>query len=1328
MPSEGRLLRYATVTDKLYIVVAMLASMVSGCMTPLSTLLFARLLNAMVNYGISIFEQDPQGDLFLEEVTHFAIYNCIYGVVLIIGGYIATVLMNIAAFKQIYRIRQEYLQAALNQDFEYFDLRQTGDFASKMSDDVVKLEDGIGEKAATFVYYQSVFISSVIMALVKGWKLALLCLITFPVTLLLVGLSGLIASRLTKLETVALGRASSVAEEVLSSIRTVYAFNGQHKELERYQSHLTEATAINVKKSKQACEPSKSTCSPPPMDTRNLKEVTRALHALVTSLGLFNGMGMGFLFFCIFCSYALSFWFGVRLMLSEPQNYTAETMIAVFFGVLMGSANFGISFTLVEAFGMARGAGAHIFNLIDNVPTINPLLNRGVTPTSVEGSIEFKNVFFHYPSRPDVPVLKGINLNVQNGQTVALVGASGSGKSTIIQLISRFYDVVDGEVSLDDRDVRDLSVRWLRAQIGVVGQEPVLFNASIADNIRYGYENATQTQIEEAAKAANAHYFIKALPKGYDTLVGERGAALSGGQKQRIAIARALVRDPRILLDEATSALDTASESKVQAALDKASEGRTTIVVAHRLSTIRNADVIYVFNSGTVVESGNHETLMSKKGVYYDMVTIQDLPELEESKGNKLTREISVISDNVVEEVLPKKIEEQDEEKAPDVSFLRVLRLSKPEWKSVTAASLCSLFGGFAMPIFSVVFGDFIGTLSVTDEDYIRQQTRTYALMFVGIGMLSGLTNFVQVFFYSVSGDLLTQRLRRLMLHNLLEQELSFFDEKSNSTGALCSKLSGEAFVQGATGQRIGTVVQAMGTFSLALVLALVYEWRVGLVAMCFVPFLVVILYKQGRMVQEETFGAAKTMQNSSKGALPPPSGRLSFCGVAGPFDSQGRSRHTDLRLSVTNLCKLGNEDVIYAIQARFDAKIRTTCLKRTGQKHTNCCVIEIKSLKHRVSSSNLLQVALPVVPTRAPLINGVFVESRYSKEYEEQLRPALILAARHWRHSLRPSRGFFNFVYAAAMFYGITSTKVSHTMAAQALLMGTSSAAQAFAFAPNFQKGINAAGRIIALLNRKPNIVDPAQPAVEDFRGTGEASLQTVQFSYPTRPTVEVLKGLDLEIPKGQTVALVGSSGCGKSTVIQLLERFYDPSAGLVALNSVPLPRLRIAELRRGLGLVQQEPVLFDRTIGENIAYGDNSRTPAQDEIIEAAKQANIHNFIMSLPTGYETNIGSKGTQLSGGQKQRVAIARALIRKPQILLLDEATSALDTESEKVVQAALDVAKEGRTCVTIAHRLSTIRDADVICVIHAGRVAEKGTHQELIDRKGLYYRLYKRAQ
>lgn len=291
---------------------------------------------------------------------------------------------------------------------------------------------------------------------------------------------------------------------------------------------------------------------------------------------------------------------------------------------------------------------------------------------------------------------------------------------------------------------------------------------------------------------------------------------------------------------------------------------------------------------------------------------------------------------------------------------------------------------------------------------------------------------------------------------------------------------------------------------------------------------------------------------------------------------------------------------------------------------------------------------------------------------------------------------------------------------------MGSMSIANALAFAPNFQKGLIAAGKINKLFNRKPKVQDPV-PLDErnsNWQAYGNVTYYNVEFSYPSRPSTMVLRKLNLSIMQGQTVALVGPSGCGKSTCIQLLERFYDATAGYVAIDDKETTAVTLKSLRSQLGIVSQEPSLFDRSIAENIAYGDNSREVALDEVIAAAKNANIHTFIASLPLGYETRLGDKGTQLSGGQKQRVAIARALVRNPRILLLDEATSALDSESEKVVQDALDAAKEGRTCITIAHRLTTIIDADVICVIDGGQVIEKGTHKELMDLGGMYYGLY----
>jgi ABC-type multidrug transport system fused ATPase/permease subunit len=296
------------------------------------------------------------------------------------------------------------------------------------------------------------------------------------------------------------------------------------------------------------------------------------------------------------------------------------------------------------------------------------------------------------------------------------------------------------------------------------------------------------------------------------------------------------------------------------------------------------------------------------------------------------------------------------------------------------------------------------------------------------------------------------------------------------------------------------------------------------------------------------------------------------------------------------------------------------------------------------------------------------------------------------------------------------------------AILFGAMAAGQASSFAPDYGKAKASAARLFALFDRVPpiNSSSEAGEKLPDIQGAVE--LQGVRFQYPSRPDVRVLRGLDITVKPGQVVALVGSSGCGKSTVVQLIERFYDPAEGHVLIDGHPSTELHLQWLRRQIGIVSQEPVLFDCSIRDNIAYGDNFREVTMQEIVEAARKANIHNFIESLPQGYETNVGDKGAQLSGGQKQRVAIARALVRSPKILLLDEATSALDTESEKVVQEALERAQEGRTSIVIAHRLSTIQNADCIIVIHGGRVAEVGTHSELLARKGIYHRLNTRQQ
>ncbi|KAI5635212.1 ABC transporter transmembrane region domain-containing protein [Phthorimaea operculella] len=1144
---------------------------------------------------------------FLAHIQEFAIKGVSVGVIVFIGTYMGSAFMNITAINQIFKIRQEYLKSILNQDFSYFDTRQIGDFASKTSENVIKLEEGIGDKLSAMVFYVTCGLSSVIMALVKGWKLALICLISAPVSFLLVGLTGKFAQRLSKKEAEESGRASAIAEEVLSSIQTVFAFNGQQKELERYSAPLAAARKTDIKKE------------------------------------LFTGLTMSLLFVCIFSSYGLAFYFGVYLIVHEPKNYNAEVMFSVFIGVISGLQYLGMLGMLVTSFASARGAGASIFHLLDSVPTINPLLDRGLTPKAVEGRIEFQDVVFRYPARPDIIVLNGFNLVVNRGQIAALVGHSGCGKSTAIQLVCRYYDVI-----FDGHDVRSLSVRWLRAQVGLVGQEPVLFNTTVRENIRYGREDASNEDIEAAARQANAHHFIHKLPKGYDTLVGERGAALSGGQKQRIAIARALLRNPQVLLlDEATSALDSASEAKVQKALDAAAKGRTTLIVAHRLSTIRHVDIIYVVSDGKVVEQGSHEDLMKKKGSYYEMVKLQqptDFEEKETQPSHGDQDKASVYSDVDEDEIEHHHIMKPHADRKPaPLSFCALIKLNAPEWKSISIGSVFSALTGIAMPVFMIIFGIVLGEMSKSNAETLMGSVKAVAFFCVVLGLAIGATNLIQTVSFGIAGAYLTERLRVHMFGHLMAQDIGFYDKDDNATGALCARLSSDAaYVRQATGQRIGVVLQSIGAVGGALIIAGLAEWRIALVALAFAPVLVVVVYYESKLAQVESFGNAEAVKNSTKIALE-------------------------------------------AVSA-----VRT-----------------VASLQR---------------------------EQRFVDQYVAQLTPALGPAKRsaHCRGIVSGlGRSIFNFINATTLTFGsLIVTEGAHYqkifVATQSLQMAAVQVQNISTYYPDFQNGISAASRAVALLKTEPAIVNPTNP-ITPFTSSGDASFEAVEFRYPTRPSVKILRGLDLQFKHGETIALVGESGCGKSTVISLLQRYFDPEAGVVALSGISLTRLLLEDIRASFGLVSQEPVLFDRSVRDNISYGDNSRICTDEEIVEAATQANIHSFVQTLPEGYNTNVGSKGVQLSGGQKQRIAIARALVRKPKILLLDEATSALDTESEKVVQEALDRAQEGRTCVMIAHRLSTVRDADAICVVRGGRVAEKGTHQELLQAKGLYYELYSKG-
>ncbi|XP_054737347.1 multidrug resistance protein homolog 49 [Anastrepha obliqua] len=1250
------LFRYTTIWDRLLIACGTVIASIASICIPYNMIIYAEFTTLLIDRDVgngtstsapllSIFgggrkltdaslEENMQA--VREDSLAFLLGTVAGIIVLMILLALSVNIINSVALRQISKIRKLFLESILRQDMTWYDTSSSNTFANKMAEDLSKMKDGMGEKLAIFVFLVMTFVTGVIFSFIYGWLLTLVVLTCGPFIIISTALVAKIQSTFSEKELKAYSDAGAVAEEVFSGIRTVFAFSGERKETERFAKLLVPAELTGRKK------------------------------------GLYSGIGAGLMWFIIYVAYAIAIWYGIQLILKyryeDEKLYTTASLVIVLFSIVMGAQNLGFSLPHVESFSTAKGAAQYIFATIDRVSQIDPFDESGDKLKHVAGNISFENLHFSYPARPDIQVLRGFSLQVKAGQTVAIVGSSGCGKSTTLQLFQRFYDAPTGCVRLDGRDTRELNVGWLRSQIGVVGQEPVLFATTIRENIRHGKPTATQEEIEQAARMANCHDFIVKLPNGYDTMVGERGAQMSGGQKQRIAIARALVRKPKILLlDEATSALDPTSERRVQDALDLVSQGRTTLVVSHRLSTVTNADLIVFVKDGVVVEQGTHEELMRLEGLYCKLVMISKHKTEEEALANtsnavrQRKQQLKVLVDS--DEEGESSYDEADAEsmagkkkskkkkihvEKDKITFVQLMKMNAPEWRYLLIGCIASMLHGATFPTWAVLFGDFFGMMSDPDDAYITKQSILFSMLFIVIGTVAGVGSLLQSYMFTAAGAKMTSRLRHDAFRAIISQEVAYFDDERNSVGALCARLAGDCSnVQGATGSRIGIIVQAVSTLAIGVVISFIYSWKLALVTLVTVPIVCVSIYFEAKFMEASTNTERLAIENASRVAV-------------------------EAIANIRTVTSLGLErEVLLRYCEQID-------------KANNACR---QKVRFRGLVFGLGQTA-PFISYGISLYYGGILVADREVPYQDII-------------------------------------KVS-----EGLIYGSWMLGQALSYAPDVNVGVLSAGRLLKLFQRVPTMHNPVdKPYTTPMKSEGDITYENIDFHYPNRKTLPILQNLNLNIKGGTTVALVGPSGSGKSTCVQLLLRYYDPVRGTVNLSGVPTTEFSFDMLRSGMGLVSQEPVLFDRSIAENIAYGNNFRDDIpMAEIIEAAKKSNIHEFISSLPQGYNSRLGSKGAQLSGGQKQRIAIARAMVRNPKILILDEATSALDMESEKVVQEALDAARSGRTCLTIAHRLTTVRNADLIYVLKKGCVIEKGSHEELMALNGMYAELYMMQQ
>lgn len=948
---------------------------------------------------------------------------------------------------------------------------------------------------------------------------------------------------------------------------------------------------------------------------------------------------------------------------------------------------------------------------------------------------DIHNVSFHYPSRPEITVLDNVSMSIPPLKHTAIVGLSGSGKSTIACLVTRLYDPTQGKILLNGQDLKDYSLRDLRSFIALVQQEPSLLDRSILENIAHGLINSCHKRhshlretllsaemsklveklregknihaalqgegkeiteivklVQEAAAMADADAFISNLTQGYGTTVGSSGRLLSGGQKQRIALARALVKDPLVLvLDEATSALDSKTENQIQESIARISSTRTVLTIAHRLSTIKSADNVVVLHKGVIQEQGSHAELLAKNGSYANLVRLQTMKGSEEEDLDKLQRE--------------------DTPKSLDAASNATEEANDPylnEEKVVERTGAC---GDGAMP-------------KAVDQIY-PDVSASRSIFSVLKGYLPVLRPHIVVIALALIASIIVG-------------------------GAF----SGEAVIFGHTIADLNpchspdSIKSSGNFFGLMFFVLAIIEFFANIVSWTgFGQVSEKIVYTV-RVLSFRSLFEQNLQWHQDQGRTP--SLLLSYITRDGDA-LQGLSGSV-----IGTLFSITINLFAAVILTHIIAwKIALVCLAVVPLL-LGAGLLELRILgKFEERQENAYAKSVDIgteAITSIKSIASLSMEDEIMETYKRSLRgPREEVLKVTLQASLCQAMTYFfgNTVNALAYWWGSkqiiagTYTQTQFLIVVFSLLVSAMLWSQMFALAPELTNAFGAMRRILGLIEigsvkmqglvPQGTISSTGVDADMEKQGDEEASrplvsaggssveFRDVHFAYPARPDSKVLKGLSISIAPGSFCAFVGPSGAGKSTIISLIERLYTPASGSILVDGVDVTKQHSVRFRNDMALVPQESVLFSGTVAFNVSLGARpGQAVSRQQIENACELANIHHVIQELPDGYETLCGPNGSQFSGGQKQRLAIARALIRQPKLLILDEPTSALDAESERLLQEGLDKAARGITVIVIAHRLNTIRRANCIYQIEGGQCVDQGSHEELMERSLSY--------
>jgi ATP-binding cassette subfamily B (MDR/TAP) protein 1 len=1011
-----------------------------------------------------------------------------------------------------------------------------------------------------------------------------------------------------------------------------------------------------------------------------------------------DSKGLSFLFFIMYFMSGVGIIAAAQFIADDPE-YDAGVYMEVSMNVMWGSMMLGMVTMIAMPYKLAITASRKMLLIIQRVPAIDAYATDGLAPSpTTPGELMLRNVRFAYPKAPGTTVLKGVSLTVPPGSVTALVGGSGSGKSTVIRLLQRLYDPIEGVVLLDGVPLRSLNVKELRKVLGVVSQEPLLFNCSIEENIRLGAAEGsgdadappvTQAEIEEACRVANALEFIQQdQENGFQTIVGRGGGKLSGGQKQRIAIARAMVRRPRVLLlDEATSALDENSQELVQANVEaKMRElGGTTVMVAHRQTTYMNASCIVCFCNGHISEHATsdisdaggahdgsaHSKLMRNNGEYHALFTgctAEEAKAREEAKAVEAKAAAVVKADDVKPIVKLERTMSDDEKTLRRTISQKVAAIGPPQalQRLDTPPKRCC---NYIQRVIAM-----LGPQALQKKDFrwvipcLMVFSALYGAAIPGMMLINAeaFVNFGRCLpTYSPAN-------RTLVMLDPVALDLCH-DEMISTANVYAALYFGFSFC--------------------ALGLCYIKQVSLQLSIACVSRSLRNAVF--GNVVRQE-FAWFDDASNSPFAI----SSRLADdADLVAKAYGQPLSSVADMIVALAlaySVALAASWQLVFATVAILPLMAhgarKQHGMREGSQKRAQNMIAEASTIAGDAGQD---------IGTVAAFSMQEAVHTMYEGKVNERVGEGVkyaagVAATFMFQETGRYLNQFIVYCYGSHLGGAGHITGADIIRADQAITGATFSTMSGVGQLPDLAKAQSAQGTIFTIIDRQSHIDTLASMDAAFAAGGsgGDAAakpsgdcgfdLKGVSFSYPSAKDKLALVDVNLQIRGGESTALVGGSGSGKTTIVKLLQRLYDPSLGTVLFDGHDLSGVDPAWLRRQLAVVGQEPVLYNASIMDNVKYGGpldpetGEPTATDEQAIAACKRANAHDFVEKLPEGYQTQVQRSGGSLSGGQKQRIAIARAIIREPYVFLLDEATSALDSQSESTVKEALERETAGK--------------------------------------------------